>query len=100
MKTTNGHFLSPESIITVHFNDDIRPTQIQYSFENQGKRVFLAEYGCDANDMADIKELAIEGYTWLSNEHFHGHIYEVKNGSLGTPFTDDMIPNVALLPID
>jgi hypothetical protein len=85
--------LTPETIISVHFNDEIKPTQIQYSTEINGKKVFLAEYGCDANDLADIKEMAMGESYYERAEGFHFHTYDVQNSSIATPFEDDMIPS-------
>lgn len=78
--------ITSESIISVHFNDEIKPTQVQYSVDIEGKKVFLSEYGCDANDLAEIKEMAIGESYYERAEGFHFHTYDVKNSSLATPF--------------
>lgn len=90
----NSEFLSAESIISIHFNDEIKPTKIQYSFDHEGKKMFLAEYGCDSNDLTEIKDMAISEAYYEKSEGFHFHTYDVKNGSLGTHFEDSMIPKI------
>lgn len=91
MKTTNK--ITSESVISVHFNDEKSPTQMQFSTMIEDQLVILHEQGADSNDLEEIKEMANSESYYEKSESLFFHTYDVKNSSLGTPFEDSMIPS-------
>jgi hypothetical protein len=79
--------ITEETEINVHFNDLNGPTIMTFSVEDEnGAKQALEDWPCDANDLADIKEMAVSGPHESNEEHLHPYYFVVRNGDLGDPF--------------
>lgn len=86
--------ITNETIISVHFNDETAPTQMTFSVEVDGRKIAIKDQGCDANDLADITEMAVDGPYYEKTEGLFYHSFDVRNGDMGTPFTSEDIESV------